>query len=449
MPVDSPATWMIEQEALALLARLDSVKPFSLLETMLPAAALSPVAQVAIDRFLVEERATLRRDVGAFVAWLRGPGRAASAEAQQRRFVTIRLRFNATLSHLDMFSDAISQRSENGTGVMLSGLEVAAAEALSLPGGFYDDPPMICYLDRGPGAAIRRARTRLPGGRSNPVAMIRVPRERMVGNGVASSLFHEVGHQGAALLGLVDSVREALDARIARAKTPQEGLAWTLWSRWISEIIADFWAIGRVGITSTLGLLSVVSLPSFFVFRISTDDPHPTPWVRVMLSCAIGQAMFPHPQWARLAACWQAFYPVQSTNDEARAVIGELLRTMPEFVALLGHHRPPSLRGQTLLDVLRAPGLDADRLLAILDRWRREPMRMREASPTLVFAVCGQARVAGRLGAYEESRLLTRLITRWALRSTEDITALCAQRSDADAPRRVRPLPETASVPAH
>lgn len=448
MPTDSPATWMIEQEALALLARLDSVKPFSLLETMLPAAALSPVAQVAIDRFLLSERAQLRRDVGAFVAWLRGPGRAAEAATQQRKFVLIRLRFNATLSHLDMFSDAISQRSESGTGVLLSGLEVAAAEALSLPGSFYDEPPMICYLDRGPGAAIRRARTRLPGGRSNPVAMIRVPRERMVGNGIASSLYHEVGHQGAALLGLVDSVRDELNQRIVRSATPREAQTWTLWSRWISEIVADFWAVGRVGITSTLGLLAVVSLPGYFVFRINTDDPHPMPWVRVVLSCSIGNALFPHPQWARLATCWQAFYPASTTTDEARAVIADLLLTMPQFVTLLADHRPPALRGHSLRDALRAPGLEADRLLAILDVWRREPARMRDASPSLVFAVCGQARAAGRLGAREESLLLTRLITRWALRSTEDIHALCAQRID-DAQPRIAPLPATAPVPSH
>jgi hypothetical protein len=278
--------------------------------------------------------------------------------------------------------------------------------------------------------------------------MIRVPRERMVGNGIASSLFHEVGHQGAALLGLVDSLRDALNARITHTKRPQERLAWTLWSRWISEIVADFWAIGRVGITSTLGLLAVVSLPGYFVFRINTDDPHPTPWVRVMLSCAIGQTLFPHPQWARLAACWQAFYPLHTTSDDVRAVIEELLQTMPELAGLLAEHRPPSLRGHTLREVLRSPRLEAHRLLATLDQWRLKPRLMRDASPLLVFAVCGQARVAGRLGALEESQLLTRLITRWALRSTEDITALCAQRSD-DAPRRTMPLPETASVPTH
>jgi hypothetical protein len=55
---------------------------------------------------------------------------------------------------------------------------------------------MVCYLDRGHGAAIRRARTRLPGGKSNPVAVIRVPRERMISHGIASSLIHEVGPSG-------------------------------------------------------------------------------------------------------------------------------------------------------------------------------------------------------------------------------------------------------------
>src|SRR3954447_18327398 len=101
MAADSLTRWMIEQEALALQARLDGLRPFALLETMVPAAALSPVAQVAIDRFLLEERGALRRDIGAFLAWLRGPGRAATGAEQQRRFVLIRLRFNTTLSSFD------------------------------------------------------------------------------------------------------------------------------------------------------------------------------------------------------------------------------------------------------------------------------------------------------------------------------------------------------------
>src|SRR6202011_6236091 len=124
----------------------------------------------------------------------------------------LRLRFNAVLSQLELFNQVITQRSESEQGLWLSGLDVVWSDALALP-GYYEAPPIICYLDRGVGAAIRRARTRMPGGGENPVAVIRVPRERMIGSGIASSLIHEVGHQAAALLGLVPSLEQVLRAK--------------------------------------------------------------------------------------------------------------------------------------------------------------------------------------------------------------------------------------------
>src|SRR5262249_21147629 len=161
------------------------------------------------------------------------------------------------------------------------GLDVAAQDALQLPGHYYNAPPVICHLHRGLGGAIRRARTRLPGGGENPVSVIRVPRERMIGYGIASSLVHEVGHQAAALLGLVESLRPVLQ-EVRNSAAPPERSAWRLWERWISEIIADFWAIAKVGIASTVGLIGIVSLPRWFVFRVNVDDPHPFPWIRVI-----------------------------------------------------------------------------------------------------------------------------------------------------------------------
>ena len=75
-------------------------------------------------------------------------------------------------------------------------------------------------------------------------------RERMIGYGIASSLVHEVGHQGAALLDLVASVQAELHAS-GRRSPP-----WRQWSRWISEIVADQWSISRIGIGSTSIFLS-------------------------------------------------------------------------------------------------------------------------------------------------------------------------------------------------
>jgi len=80
----------------------------------------------------------------------------------------------------------------------------------------------------------------------------------MVGSGIASSLVHEVGHQASVLLDLVNSLRPVLHGMQA---TPNpDRIAWQLWERWISEIVADFWSVAKVGVASTLGLMGVVSL---------------------------------------------------------------------------------------------------------------------------------------------------------------------------------------------
>lgn len=420
--IGSFAKSMLLHETRALLARLALVKPFALQEPMLPAAALLPAAEVAIDRFLLAGRRELRLMVGHYLAWLNAAGEV-SAEEAQRRFAVLRLKFNSVLTQFDTFADVITQRSENESGVWLSGLDVVAAEALALP-GYYDPPPVICYLDRDIGAAIRRARTRMPGGGENPVAIIRVPRERMVGTSIASSLVHEVGHQAAALLDLVNSLRSAL-WRLQRG-AGAASRAWQLWERWISEIVADFWSVARVGIASTLGLIGVVSLPRAFVFRLNVDDPHPMPWIRVKLSAAIGDALYPHPQWQRLSATWESFYPSDGLAPETQALLHELQATMPAFVAALINHRPPALRGRSLAEVMDTEARQPARLAALFQFWQAKPSAMYRASPTLVFAVMGQARSDGKLGPEDESLLLCKLLTFWALRATLNMSEICA-----------------------
>ena len=227
MELLSPASLFLDQEARALLTRLERVKPFSLQMTSVLAAAVSPGAQTAIESYLAKGRCALRELVLRFIRWLRtADGQAAAPAAAQSRFSILRMRFNAILSQFDIFADALVQRSEHDYGIWLGGLDAVAADALELP-GYYETPPVVCYLDRGHGAAIRRARTRLPGGGENPVAIIRIPRERMVGSGIASSLVHEVGHQASALLDLVNSLRPVLQRHCNR-KAGAEQVAWQI-----------------------------------------------------------------------------------------------------------------------------------------------------------------------------------------------------------------------------
>ena len=335
MPSFSFASTMLQQEARGLLTRLARVRPFVLVEPMLTAAAPLPHTQSAIDGYLLQGRKRLLNQVHEYLRWLESEqGQAASPETAQRRFTLLKLRFNAVVTQFDMFSNAITQRSENEFGVWLAGLDVVAADALALP-PYFDSPPVLCYLDKGIGAAIRRARTRLPGGGDNPVALVRMPRERMIGSGIASSLVHEVGHQAAALLDLVAGLREEIKWRTADLRMGQ------YWARWISEIVADFWSVARVGVASTLGLIGVVSLPRPFVFRENQDDPHPMPWIRVHLSAAIGASLFPHPQWARVAALWDSYYPPGGLDAKVAELVEESARGDSQ-VRRSAHGIPPA-----------------------------------------------------------------------------------------------------------
>jgi hypothetical protein len=420
-------TWFLEQEARALGTRLDRIKPFVLQETMLPAAALLPDAQVGIERALFTGRHHLRNQLADFIAWVGSEGTTVPAAEAQRRFTSVRMGFNAHLSELELFSDAITQRSESELGVWLSGLDVAAADGLVTPGGdFFDPPPIICYVDRGHGAAIRRIRTRLPAGSSNPVAIIRIPRERMIGHGIASSLLHEVGHQAAALLDLVASLRQELAGREAAAGSAAERRAWRLWRTWISEIASDFWSVAKLGVGSTLGLLGVVSLPRRHVFRVNPSDPHPFPWIRVKVSAAIGRRLYPHPQWSTIENLWEQLYPRALAGSHTQHVIGELEPTIPSLAKLLVGHRPVTLRGVGLGAAVRSEQRTPDRLLSWFDQWLDEPRLSHRVPPTLFLAALGQARFAGRLSPEDETAEVSRLLAYWAMRSTLDVAAASA-----------------------
>jgi hypothetical protein len=406
---------MLSQETRALLSRLDRLKSTVLQETMVPAAGLRRPALLAIERFLIAGRRALRAQVQRYLAWLEdGAGERAGAARAHRHFTFLKLRFNAVLTQMDIFSEAMSQRSEAETGVFLGGLDVAAQDAMAMP-GLFEPPPIVCYLARDGGGAIRRARTRLPGGGENPVALIRLPRERMVGAGIASSLAHEVGHQAADLLDLLPSLRAVL------AKPRQLGslaqAAWQLWGRWISEIVADLWAVARVGVASTLGLIGLVSLPRPFVFRPNVADPHPTPWIRVKLSCALGDRLYPHPQWQRLARLWESFYPPQGLPPAQIALLRALEVQFPAFIDRLLDHRPASLAGRSLGDVLPRPDRSPARL-ALLTGPGRGTRALARISPSVAFAAIAQARVDGRMSPEEESRITALLLRRWAVRAT-------------------------------
>lgn len=399
-------------EAGALLARLQQVQPFEWTMPMATAAAPSSEALHKIHWLIKVGREQLRKRVGQFIRMMRND-RGKPLDKCQAAYSILKLQFNSLLDQFDIFADVVNQRSEHDTGIWIAGLDVFARDALRLNGDFYEAPELICYLDRGHGAAIRRARTRLPGGRENPVAVIRVPRERMVGSGIGSSLVHEVGHQGAALLDLIPSLKPLLEQRAI--DEPTRRTAWKLYELWISEILSDVWSAAILGISATAGLINVVSLPAYFVFRMPDGDPHPFPWIRVKISLAFGRALYPDPQWERLELLWEQMYPTESIRPAQRALLRVLSETLPHFVQLVLGHKPALLHGKAFRDVFPVATRQPWQLRQLYKMWRQQPAAIYKARPALVFAAIGQARADSAISPHGENRLLTQVLRQWAL----------------------------------
>ncbi|MEM1020126.1 MAG: hypothetical protein AAGJ09_06505 [Pseudomonadota bacterium] len=418
----------MRQQALALESRLEQLQSFSMIVPYVSAAGIPSAAQHAIDRHMQASKQDLREMLRGYQAWLaqNREGPVTPAEAQQRLAV-VRMRFQRILTQFDVFADALTQRSEHKNGIWLAGLDVLAADSLRLPPERFKAPEMLTYLDRGIGAAIRRARTRLPGGGENPVALIRIPRERMVGHGIGSSLVHEVGHQSAAMIELVPSMRQALQDQ--QAVDPRHRHLWRYWERWASEIISDLWSVSTLGISATIGLIAVVTLPRAFIFRLKMDAPHPVPWLRVFISARLGNALYPAPQWRKLEQLWQSLYPLEGQSPAKQDIFHQLLQHCDEFVSLCLSHRIDKLDGQSLYGLL----FDA----------RRTPARLRQAyggtaadldqlsrlQPSLAFAVLGQAAADGRISISQETHAIQELFAIWAKRRAHALSTSPQQMS--------------------
>src|SRR6187551_856488 len=115
---------------------------------MVPAASFSIEALRAVELHIADSIAILLPEVEKFLVWVK---RCPKPDLAQERFALLRLRFNLFLDRFDVYSDAITQRSERPIGVWLSGLDALAEDLLSAGVAASQRPPLACYLDRGRG----------------------------------------------------------------------------------------------------------------------------------------------------------------------------------------------------------------------------------------------------------------------------------------------------------
>jgi hypothetical protein len=88
---------------------------------------------------------------------------------------------------------------------------------------------------------------------------------------------------------------------------------------------------------------------------------------------------------------------------------------------LMASHRSPALQGHQLGELMPLGERRPEQLLALHRSWGDDLGVLARQSPTLVFAVLGQARAMGRIDPAEEGQLLSDVLTAWAVRSSLDV----------------------------
>ena len=235
------------------------------------------------------------------------------------------------------------------------------------------------------------ARTRLPGGGDNPVAIIKVPGSGWWEAGSRPHWFTKRGIRRRRCFHWWNHCARCC-ARW-RSRTPAEADAWQLWERWISEIVADVWSVGRVGIASTLGLMGVVSLPRAFVFRVNPERSAPDAVDQGETERGSRTSVLSAGGLEAVGASFgKSYYPLNGATAKQR---DDLLHAAGTDDSEVGERaRPPStaaLRGRSVLQALDTDELRPSRLRALLTALEASVRNTCTGpGPIVVFAAIGQ-----------------------------------------------------------
>jgi hypothetical protein len=164
-----------------------------------------------------------------------------------------------------------------------------AADLDILPRSQLREPP-LCYYWAGftpqtwaRGSEPNDLRDRQGASLKTPIPVIALPWDHAENLWESLSIPHEVGHDLEADLRLHEPLLQALDGALRDGKTPEERIQ--RWKGWKAETLADLVALQLVGPSYTDMLMHLLLLPPADVTAFE-PDPHPTPYLRVLMNVA-------------------------------------------------------------------------------------------------------------------------------------------------------------------
>lgn len=280
----------------------------------------------------------------------------------RQRVIRFRSEYLAAEAVVDFFGDALGSRSNPRMAALLAACDRIAARSMRelLDPLGHVSVPVVCFIDRGLGAAILRANAYWDPTSVNPVAAVKLTRHNLFR---PSSLTHETGHQVAAITGWT----QEFATTIARELAEEPSVAAT-WSDWSSEIVADAYSVALTGYASVAALHDVVAGDDEAVFRMLPGDPHPVAYARVLLGVElVNRTLGPTGPQAELAAVWLRAHPLENATPSVAELVRRSIPLLPRIAEICLVRPMQSFGGKALTDIIDPRRVSAE-ALAQLER---------------------------------------------------------------------------------
>jgi hypothetical protein len=214
-------------------------------------------------------------------------------------------------------------------------------------------PPPFCYMRTGfaPATFRRGIPLRRLGRQLNPFPLVQLPYHRLVNPWTLGALAHETSHNLQSDLGLSRDIPRAVARALLAANLPKKVAA--IWTRWNREMFADMSALLLGGPQMVASLMDVVGRAPAAVFAYNPRAPHPTPYLRTLISVELLRRMGFADEAERYRRAWVGIYP----PPPAGSMPPGLLETFPAASRLAVDamcFRPyPSLGDKAYAEVIR------------------------------------------------------------------------------------------------
>jgi hypothetical protein len=219
-------------------------------------------------------------------------------------------------------------------------------------------PPPFSYMRTGfsPATFRRGIPLRRLGQQINPFPLIQLPYHRLINPWTLGAVLHEVSHNLQNDLGLARSVPETIASSLQDAGMSRR-IAVT-WTRWNRELFADLCGLLLGGPTIVGSLMDVVGRSPATVLSFDLRGPHPTPYLRTLMSVELLRRMGFAEQAEAYLRVWLRLYPDPRRGSLPR----ELLETFPEanrvVIDAVCFQPFPSLGNRSLAQVMRFEAKD-------------------------------------------------------------------------------------------